>query len=963
MSPDELQKILSQREGLKLDFKREYKLNDMPPVGANEQQWNVFVKGQWDEFIKDILALANGNIGTAEQAGVLVIGADDKLLPDGTRQLHDASYLQLTPQQILAKVNSACDPPIPDIQCEHVLLDAKNIFVITIPPTPYVHETTRQLEKTKAAEDETTGRFIKSLPDKTYTARTAFVRRNEDIFPATDDERQALKADKSPETVVVSSATLVLDEFAVPKSERERIQSIFSRPRGYNHADDILRQGHMLWVTGPSGVGKRTLSLALAMEQPDRPIYSIPRFANWSQLDDAGVSQATIILPDALGAVRFEREKLESEFADLEKVLMKENLIIITSPDDVFADAARETRLIERIAKATSSHPFSLDAESYDYKSKVQVFRKMTNYAHDVTGIISDDQQKWALELLESVEGSEGQSVGANKARNRGLFQRLMQESWLPIDIERFVLVSLPSARRSNDVFDLLRRDADIDSRVHSWFVALDDSSRCFMLTLALFAGLGSEELWDKHKEIVTTLRKLDPTLSIFPLGILRQRTTPYVTEDGQVDFINPRVYKAVVNELAKNYREYFIELIPLFRKWSIPDLPRSMTKEERDERIAQTADIRNSIARMVGEVGKYGVEDITEILTAWATHSLGGIGITAGIALRQTAMDPASAQYALNLLHDWSADFTSEYARFLRWASASAMWRIASIKSRFDLSDFALRHLQRLAKDSDDYVVSSAAHAFRMIGRTVPIESMSPTLTRLAKESEVFTRQQVALAVDESARQNRESAYNLLDVWASMQQTNVHWTAIYTLLIGHNISRVERYPRLAKLMQIDAVEFADALQAALGDEANKDMAWSVLETLSGPPPDGKRVQLVSTLADVLQTQPSIIQDLHSKLSVAPNPNVSNLLSEMDTEVQARIERERAFSLPMPTPTAQFPVYPEEEEIPIEETRPARTRQEQSPRSLWVGAITCGIIVMCALLAFAWFFWELRIIK
>jgi hypothetical protein len=924
--------------------------------------WKTFVTGQWDEFIKDILALTNGNVGTAEQAGMLIIGADNKLLPDGSRQLFDTSYLQLTSQQILAKVNSACDPPIPDILCEQIPLDGKCLTVITISPSPYVHETTRTLQIVKGEFDDLGKlRFVKPDKEKHYGERTAFVRRGEDIFPATDDERRALKADKSPETVVLSSATLVLDEFRVSQSERERVQTIFSRPKGYSYANDILRQSHMLWITGPSGVGKRTLALALSMEQTDRPIYNIPRFAAWSQLDATGVGQATIILPDALGAVRLEREKLDSELADLEKVLTKGNIIIITSPDDVFADAAKETRLVEWVAKTTSSHAFSLDAESFDFRSKTTIFKKMVNYAHDVTATISDEQQKWALELSEGTDTNEGQTVSATRARNRGLFQRLMQESWLPIDIERFIFVSLPTAHRANDIFELLRRDADIDSRVHSWFVERDDSSRCFLLTLALFAGLGSEELWDKHKEIVSALRKLDPTLSIFPLGILRQRVAPYVTEDGQIDFINPRVYRAIVNELAKNYREYFIELVPLFKKWSIPDLPRSMTKEERDVRVAETEDVRNSIARLVGEVGKYGVGDITEILCTWATHPLGGIGKTAGIALRQTAMDVASAQHALSLLHEWSVDFTSENARFLRWASASAMWRIASIKSRFDLTDFALQHLQRLAKDSDDYVVSSAAHAFRMIGRTVPIESMSPTLTRLAKESEVFTRQQVALAVDESARQNRQSAYNLLDIWASTQQSNVHWTAIYTLLIGHNISRAERYPRLAKLMTLNPSAFVDALRIALEDEDNKDMAWSVLETLASLPPDGNRTQLVSTLADAQQTQSTAMQDLRSKLSAAQSVNVRGLPSEVDTEIQSRVERERAFALPTLAPTEQFPIYAEEE--PPTQTAKPVTPQVSSSQSMWVGAITCGVLLVCALLAFVWVLWELRIIK
>jgi len=93
MTPEELRSLIGKEEGLKLDFKREYKLQPKPPEGVNPQEWKQFVKGQWDEFIKDILALTNGNFGTVKDAGFLIIGVGDQLLPDGTRQLYDTSYL------------------------------------------------------------------------------------------------------------------------------------------------------------------------------------------------------------------------------------------------------------------------------------------------------------------------------------------------------------------------------------------------------------------------------------------------------------------------------------------------------------------------------------------------------------------------------------------------------------------------------------------------------------------------------------------------------------------------------------------------------------------------------------------------------------------------------------------------------------------------------------------------------
>lgn len=196
MTSEELRRLICKNEGLKLDFKREYKLQSMPPDGADRQLWNQYIKGQWDELIKDILALTNGNVGVAKEAGILIIGVDDQLQPDGSRQLFDSSYLEITGQQILSKVNSACYPPIPQLACEFVELDGRNICIISIPPSPYVHETTRQLETTKGEFDHQ-GKLRHVKPGKTYTSHTAFIRRGEDVLPATGIERRKLEEEKN----------------------------------------------------------------------------------------------------------------------------------------------------------------------------------------------------------------------------------------------------------------------------------------------------------------------------------------------------------------------------------------------------------------------------------------------------------------------------------------------------------------------------------------------------------------------------------------------------------------------------------------------------------------------------------------------------------------------------------------------------------------------------------------------
>ena len=282
MDSNELRKLIAQKEGLKLDFKREYRSDD-----PNQKVRS----GQRDEFIKDVLALTNGNVGVADQPAHLIIGVGDELRPDGSRELFDARRLEHTARSILDSLKSGlavCHPPLPDFVCEIVELDGKEILVITIPPSPHLHETARTLQIIDAS-----GKLTR------YPESTMFVRRSEGTYPASEAERRAIVAEKKTykrpriqsDAVEAHRAALTRkrrytrwgdasrDEYYVRETGMRL--PLFASPYGDLTGEltdllDTIRTRHRLLVLGEPGVGKTVALERMMWETATAPESTVP---------------------------------------------------------------------------------------------------------------------------------------------------------------------------------------------------------------------------------------------------------------------------------------------------------------------------------------------------------------------------------------------------------------------------------------------------------------------------------------------------------------------------------------------------------------------------------------------------------------------------------------------------------------------------------------------------------------
>ncbi len=146
------------------DFKRELRI--FSTEGKGTPRLNAELR---DEFLKDLLGLANGNPHIIRKTKYLIIGADDKQFEDdGMRKIHPVKYRVPTESEIAAWLHTACTPAVTGITCRWVSVKGQDVYVISIPPTFDLHETTRPFKIGRSG----------------FSPHTVFMRKGEHTVPA-----------------------------------------------------------------------------------------------------------------------------------------------------------------------------------------------------------------------------------------------------------------------------------------------------------------------------------------------------------------------------------------------------------------------------------------------------------------------------------------------------------------------------------------------------------------------------------------------------------------------------------------------------------------------------------------------------------------------------------------------------------------------------------------------------------
>ncbi len=780
---DQILRLIERKfESAKVDYKRSYPLDDKHKR----------------EIIKDVIAMANTidpddslvHDGFDGSHGFIIIGCDEE------GGLFDISKDNLSDNVIQQIINEYVEPKInfTYISFSHEIDEKSVQFGVVL-----VAASERPPHRVKKSMQH-----VKEIP--VLRAGSCFVR----VGSSTSDNVSDAELERMFEFRARSSKIeekLQKEEFRVPEEEKNRLARIFVEPDQENivgQAWNILEDKNFLMLIGETGVGKRSLALHFAQrllsERRAFRLLQPSRFASFSDL--RGADGSVIIIPDAFGLYRFERRDIENDMG-LMYELIKNNFVILTTSDSVLEEALRDTRL-----------------EEWELLKTNRISLSSTVYSVQAKRIIIANHLAWAVERgsIDQKRGNELADALSKHLKDADFKSKLR----LPLDIRRLVDDRLPEIQKltKSDLEAILQDFGNLERKIHHWFVNLTADQQCFLFVLALFDGLDQKTLWDWYSLIVLRLRKLIPSLSTQPTGLMAYQTSPYVTQrSGKPTFAHPSFHDLVLKTIADVYREPFTLLTDDFVKRSLPE-------NESDEAIIRSQPMREAIALAASRFAEYGLDDLSPILDSWASFKKGRVRIPAAMILSQAAKVNASQRSAaIGILDHWAE--SDDPAK--RWTSVVAYGLLHQTAPAPGIAG-----LKKLAADRERTVRSGVPKALRPYCQTHPVDAKR-LYTNLAADRDKFTRRETSRSLRTIALKDSDFILELLDSWSKLVSKYRRWTLARTCIIVQRKFSDKRFTMLVDCMREDVTETRNALLDALMEEdITPTDGWIIMKNLAG---------------------------------------------------------------------------------------------------------------------------------
>lgn len=644
----------------------------------------------------------------------------------------------------------------------------------------------------------------------------------EDTSDVIEDLQRVFSGAWSPPATEVAPA---LSRYRVSTARAARIQEVFVPPPGVEKARDLLRSGKVIWITGPSGAGKRFLASALACEMGG-PAFELRRTLPWRHIAENRPTKSVVVLPDALAPERAGLGDFEAELSRLQLICRSDNTILLTCTDEEYS--TRYGDLVEADFTPAQLARYRLTDGAYSLSLRAAIVRNLVAQSH-AAGIVTLAQRQWIEQLLDG--------------------RHLSWKEWTLGELESLVTRSLPGTTGPSDVAQQLDRHTTIQDQVHAWFLGLGEAARSFLLTLLLFPEATPEHTWARFRVVLSQLEtlRLVPQMSVPTLGICRAQCAPYVTQADDLEIVDSDVAAAVMREFAVSWREYVIELRPLLTGWSLPpkDQDRALTRSGTDESAA----VRQEVARLLGELLKVRAEDVTPFLEDFATFEHSTVRRAAAEAVVHAFDSEGGARNGRKLLRAWESDRSgAPTAIQKREVAANAAWRIAAMNRETANYEFALEQLHRHVRDIPR-VRAVVAYGLGSLVSRRNTHDLQPLLARLARDPDEIVRRRTGVALSRLNHRAPHDAETVFVEWLASGDTKRLWTAAYALLVTRSPRRGDR-DRAHAVMECDPTAFSDALASALtpADEAkdtdNTESATRNVMRLASDPESARRFAL-----------------------------------------------------------------------------------------------------------------------